>query len=62
MHCFKDVINNRKYFLHFIRLLLLPKSPILPNLGGYMCTYTPKPLHVDIQSCNYYLNYIVIHV
>ena len=28
------------------------------------CTYTPKPLHVDIQSCNYYyyLNYIVIHV
>ena len=34
MHCFKDHINNRKYFLHFIRLLLPPKSPILPNLGG----------------------------
>ena len=34
MHCFKDNINNRKYFLHFIRLLLPPKLPILPNLGG----------------------------
>ena len=43
MHCFKDHINNRKYFLHFIRLLLPPKSPILPNLGGdpymYVCQY-----------------------
>ena len=35
MHCFKDHINNRKYFLHFIRLLLPPKSLILPNLGGH---------------------------
>ena len=35
MHCFKDNFNNRKYILHFIRLLLTPKSPILPNLGGY---------------------------
>ena len=34
MHCLKDDINNRKYILHFIRLLLPPKSPILPNLGG----------------------------
>ena len=50
MHCFKDIINNRKYFLHFIRLLLPPKSPILPNLGGdpyhkpqeMTCTYTKK--------------------
>ena len=39
MHCFKDIINNRKYFLHFIRLLLPPKSPILPNLGGDPYTY-----------------------
>ena len=34
MHCFKDNFNNRKYILHFIRLLLTPKSPILPNLGS----------------------------
>ena len=42
MHCFKDNYNNRKYILHFIRLLLTPKSPILPNLGGYRypCTCT----------------------
>ena len=35
MHCSKDNINNRKYIVHFIRLLLPPKSPVLPNLGGY---------------------------
>ena len=39
MHCFKDHINNRKYFLHFIRLLLPPKSLILPNLGGHPYSY-----------------------
>ena len=42
MHCFKDVINNRKYFLHFIRLLLPPKSPISPNLGGDPYFYLMK--------------------
>ena len=41
MHCFKDIINNRKYFLHFIRLLLPPKSPILPNLGGDPYSWIP---------------------
>ena len=60
MHCFKDHINNRKYFLHFIRLLLPPKSPILPNLGGdpyystrystveylYTCTVLPPTFKV----------------
>ena len=39
MHCFKDNFNNRKYILHFIRLLLTPKSSILPNLGGYPYFY-----------------------
>ena len=62
MHCFKDHINNRKYFLHFIRLLLPPKSLILPNLGGhpyryirgtctrYRCT-VPVYIHTYMCTC-----------
>ena len=55
MHCFKDHINNRKYFLHFIRLLLPPKSPILPNLGGdpYFRFYDPDFLVRRGKKANY---------
>ena len=51
MHCFKDIINNRKYFLHFIRLLLPPKSPILPNLGGGPYMYSRHVCSVLWYTC-----------
>ena len=51
MHCFKDNFNNRKYILHFIRLLLTPKSPILPNLGGYRTPeYALYRWYVNVSS------------
>ena len=55
MHCFKDIINNRKYFLHFIRLLLPPKSPILPNLGG-----DPYCMYTYIHVCMYMYTYMYV--
>ena len=61
MHCFKDNINNRKYILQFIRLLLPPKSPILPNLGGYR---TYMYMYVVLYTCTpvYPYFYSTVHV
>ena len=72
MHCFKDNINNRKYLLHFRRLLLPPKSPILPNLGGYLwyscsCTVPVRtlygtPVHTTFMVHDMYMNVHVMYM
>ena len=54
MHCFKDHINNRKYFLHFIRLLLPPKSLILPNLGGHPYRYISTGTNIHVLHVGTY--------